>query len=515
MRGRAGWRRCLCALLALLIILPSLAEWGTATAQPSGRPNIILIVTDDQDFASLQHLPEMRRLADEGMSFENFLVTTPICCPSRTTILRGQYTHNHGVRYNFAPGGAFDAFKRNKLGNSTVATWLQAAGYRTGFYGKFLNGYPGGIELTWQPRGWNEWAAISRGHYVNYTLNVNGKPIKYGKKKKDYLTTVLGRRANSMIGRSAKADKPFFAMIAPQAAHNPLIPEARFRGEFAAVQAPRGPAFGEPDVSDKPSWVRQWPAMTPDRAAKIDKGYRGRLELLMSVDAMIGRLRASLEKHDLAQSTYIIVTSDNGWLAGAHNTEGKQSAFPESIRVPAIVWGPGVPAGTVERRIVLSNDLAPTLADLAGATVPAWVDGRSFAPLLRGEDLPWRTGALIEYWRYPGGGSDEERRRWQEAAWDGDLPSIAAAMPGPLPPTYRALRTEDALYVEYETGDAEYYDIAQDPHYLCNLLGDTSTDQACVGLSAPGHDELDALADRLDALATCSAAACRAAEDGD
>ncbi|MCC6313361.1 MAG: sulfatase [Thermomicrobiales bacterium] len=499
-RGFRGGLILLTALLALGMALPMAAVFG-APKPRSNKPNIILILTDDQDYDSIQYLPRVQQLAAQGVSFSNFLATTPICCPSRVTFLRGQYVHNHNVRYNASPGGAFPQFHKLNLDRSTVATWMQQAGYRTGFYGKFLNAYPQGVSDRWMPKGWNDWAAIKRGHYVNFTLNVNGKAVNFGaskgkrgkkaKKSSNYTTRVLGKKANNFIVASAKAKQPFFIQISTQAAHTPLVPEARFRNLFAGVLAPRTSAFGV-KPSDPPAWVQGWPGMTDARAAKIDSDYRKRLQTLMSVDTMLGQLQKTLRKTGQANNTYIIFTSDNGWLAGAHNVEGKQSAYTESIRVPLIISGPGVQRGVQENRIVLNTDIGPTIAALGGAKTPGWVDGRSIVPLLRGEDPgQWRTGALIEYWQFPGK---------KTLAWDGDLRSLAAH--GPLPPDYKALRTEDMLYVEYSTtGEHELYDLETDPDSLTNLYNFASGDLK------------EELQQGVEALANCKAQSCRDAEN--
>lgn len=550
--------RCLVLLLLLLSSLLSVIPGDVPpvlAVQENAKPNIILIVTDDQDFASLAQMPNVQALAAEGLTFTNFLVTTPICCPSRASIMRGQYAHNHQVRYNEAPGGAFIEFYDRDLGDDSVFSWLAAAGYQTGVYGKFLNDYPAGVSRRWKPAGVSDWAALTRGHYQDFTLNQNGRQVDY-KGPENYQTTVLGNLANEEMVRSERDNAPFFLYISPLAVHTPLISEPKQVGRFAGVTAPRTPAFGEADTSDKPGWVRQWNAMTPERAAAIDDNYRQRLEALASVDDLVGRLRETLRVTGQADNTYIVFTSDNGWLAGAHNMEGKQSAYTESLRVPTVIWGPGVRAGETEDRVALNIDLAPTIAEWAGAKPAGFVDGRSLVPLLgTGEPAVWRETALIEYWRHsedypkprrerraplvpatprPGqpaadgsvaatpsatiGGDHaatpaprqrpprirkQRLSRFEQRAmdneWDGDLDAIAGA--GALPPGYVALRSREFLYVEYTTGEREYYDLVTDPFELENRY-----DQ----LTAADRERLSA---RVAELKSCAGAACRAAED--
>ncbi len=516
------------ALLALLaLILPMIATvaLGSPVAAKGNRPNFIIIQTDDQDVASMRYLPAVSQLAKDGVTFRNFFVTTPICCPSRVSLLSGQYAHNHRVLYNSAPGGGFPEYLKRPVERSHVAAWMQDAGYRTGFFGKFLNGYPQGAGFTWTGKGWSEWSALLSGHYFDFVLNVNGTKVPY-LDGLDNSTIALGKRAGTMVRDSAKAGEPFFVWIAPQASHTPLYSEPRFRGKFTGVEAPRTPDYAEADVTDKPGWVREWGAMSYERGVAIDANYRDRLETLMSVDAMLADLRQTLTKTGQASNTWIFFTSDNGWLAGSHNAEGKQSAYDASAKVPMVVFGPGVPKGRSIYDIALNIDIAPTILDLAGVNIPVTVDGRSFAPFLRGQrPASWRKYALFEYFRKQGGDEDDEAGdrslsvmyEDEEAAWDYDRDyfSVRPSGLGALPPAYQAIRSLSYLYVQYpKTGEREFYDLAHDPAMLCNLLGDL-TDADCVRMGVgPIWAPLVVRYQRIaDVMATCKGQNCRINEE--
>jgi N-acetylglucosamine-6-sulfatase len=258
--------RTLILALAMLLAAPITAAMQEASpaaspaVTPSAeRPNVVLIVTDDLDARSVEAMPAVRSLLHEqGVRFTNAFASTPLCCPARVSILRGQYVHNHGVLSNGGPYGGFTTFRRRGGEDSTVATWLQAAGYRTALLGKYLNGYPEEADPTYVPPGWDEWYAFAggtSGFYADYELNENGRLVPYGSAPGDYSTDVLSAKATEFIERTTTADQPFFLYLAPYAPHAPRLPAPRHADTFADVQVPRSPAFNEADVSDKPGWV--------------------------------------------------------------------------------------------------------------------------------------------------------------------------------------------------------------------------------------------------------------------
>jgi N-acetylglucosamine-6-sulfatase len=476
---------------------------GTAaSSEPAKRPNVIMILTDDLDAASISHMPNLKSLIiEQGTTFENAFVTDPLCCPSRATILRGQYAHNHEILSNEPPHGGFEKFRTLGHQNSTMATWLDAEGYRTIFVGKYMNGYEG----THVPPGWDEWYAVS-GNYMSTDLNENGT-INHYDPEQDYLTDVLADRAVDYVGRPGGGSpsffvphRPFFMWLGTTVPHAPADPAPRHEGAFPDARLPRPPSFDEEDVSDKPDWISDNPSLNPEQIARAEDLYRKRLESMLAVDEMVGRLVDALRESGELENTYLLFTSDNGWHAGEHRlTTGKWTAYEEDIRVPLIVRGPGVPEGRTLAHLVLNNDLAPTFADLGGAETPPFVDGRSLKPLL-GDDPPsmedWRQAFLVEAATELGGTliplltGDQLPKDLRHA------PREDWGRPG-----LEAVRTEDLLYVEYGNGERELYDLSEDPYQLDNRY------------DADDLDLLPRFRGRLAALRGCSAAACRATED--
>ena len=475
-------------LLLAAFTLGGLAPTQLPAAATAGRPpNIIFVLTDDQTAAEFSFMPQTQRLiVEQGVTLPNFFVTVSLCCPARSTILRGQYAHNHGVLTNSEPNGGYSQFMANDLEASNVATWLQAQGYRTGLFGKYLNGYPSRGNGNHVPPGWDTWyAASGNSGYAefNYTLNENGTLVRYGATPEDYLVDVLASRSTEFVRQASAAGTPFFAYIAPQVPHLPSTPAPRHQGLFPDMQAPRGPAFDEADVSDKPAYIRNRPPLGAAAQRAIDANYRQRLQSLQSVDDLVASLVQTLEATGQIDNTYIFVTSDNGFMQGQHRLRmGKQVPYEESIRVSLMVRGPGVPAGVIRDHLTGNTDFAPTFAAIAGAPLPSFVDGRSLVPLL-GAAPPtpssWRQSFLIEHW----------------------LPAEDIEGDRIVLPEYHGVRTAGSVYVEYATGERELYDLVADPYQLQNL--GTTTD---TGLLAQ-------YATLVADLQRCAAAACQLAED--
>jgi N-acetylglucosamine-6-sulfatase len=478
-RKRAGWvaRVALpvCALLATLS-LPGVGAHPPASAPR--RPNVILILTDDLDSRSVELLPRIQALlAKEGATFANMFVTDSLCCPSRASILTGQYAHSHGIRSNNPPLGGFPKFRAEHREISTVATWLHAAGYMTALEGKYLNAYPDEKTHSYVPQGWDEWGAVFSGHgsdnYLDYEINANGRVVEYDNRPEDYETDVLAQRCVDFLKRASAKGSPFFLYVAPSAPHLWAIPAARHADAFPGVKAPRPPSFDEEDMKDKPKWVRGQDRLSPTEIRKMDKLYRKRLQTMLAVEDMLERILKELEADGQLDNTYVFFSSDNGFFFGEHRfPHGKGTPYEESIRVPLFVRGPGVPKGVKVDYLALNIDFAPTLVELAGASGADFVEGRSLVPLLRPDPPPagaWRKDFLVEHWSEGGDGF----------------------------PGFAALRTMEGLYAEYDTGERELYDLARDPYELKNL----------VPAAAPG--ELKALADRLASLKACSGARCR------
>ncbi|WMT57060.1 sulfatase family protein [Truepera radiovictrix] len=499
--------------LAVALAWAALTLLSACSTQPS-RPNVILILTDDQLAASLALMPTLQReLVGEGVHLPNAFTSTPLCCPARVSLLRGQYAHNHRVRSNGGPEGGFPKLYDTGAEASSLATWLQGAGYRTALMGKYLNAYPYGPEgenpsgyrgprVNYVPPGWSEWYGFidvprdprnSPYAMYDYKINANGRIRHYGSRPQDYQTDVLAGLAVDFVRRSARRG-PFFLLLAPTAPHLPAVPAPRHADAFRDLQAPRPPSFNA-DPQGKARWLELPPLSDADIAA-IDATYRAQAQMLLAVDELLGSLLDALRETGTLDNTYLVFTSDHGWHSGEHRLfHLKLTPYDASVRLPLVIRGPGIPKGEVREHLVLNTDLAPTIAAWAGVSPPAWVDGRSLAPVLRPRPVPlegWRQSVLTEFWPRRALGEDPEHRPTEHH------PKVPV-------PQYRAVRTLGRLYVEYRyadgTREGELYDLTNDPFELTNLYAG-----ADVALKA-------ALAAHAEALQGCAGATCRALED--
>ena len=499
--GLGHVRRCLMAVLALL-------PWPLAGAAAS-PPNIVVLLADDLDAGSVAFMPELQALAARGTSFTNAFAVTPMCAPSRATLLTGRYPQNTDVRTNRQPAGGYRPFHLGGQERDTVAVWLRAAGYRTALIGKYLNDYPLSARPLHIPQGWSHWVVpINNGDMhakFDYTLNEDRRLVHHGSAPADYSTDVYAEQTRRFIEHAATKGGPFFVLLAPPSPHVREVPAPRHAGLFAGMQAPRPASFPEADVGDKPPFMRFVP-LDAGQIAELDERYRLRLRMLQSVDEALGGIQRLLAARGLLDDTLILVTSDHGWHQGQHNQmPGKGRPYEEDIRVPLIVAGPQVPAGRTIGQLVGLADLAPTLADWTGATPLGVVDGRSFAGLLRAADptqAPWRRRVPImraiegatpaTVWpapdRHPGG--------------QGGYGCLAHLPPSERAwPEYRGVRTARYTYIEHVTGDLELYDDIADPQQLSNLI------------CRVGDGLVEQLHRATEALSTCRGAACRRAED--
>ena len=320
------------------------------------------------------------------------------------------------------------------------------------------------------PPGWDEWFALHGGQ-VNNEVNDDGQLVSLAGNSTD----AFAAEASDFIRRASANPEPFFAVVGTRAPHQPPEVADRHKDAFATTPLPRPPNFDEADVSDKPGWVRSYPRVTPTQINTAQNLYRQRLRSMLAVEDLLRQVLATLRETGELDNTYVLFTSDNGYHLGSHRLVpgDKKTPYEEDIGVPLMVRGPGVPAGSVRQQMVLNNDTAPTIADLAGVPTPSFVDGRSFAPLL--------TGAPPSSWR----------EAFLEEGW------LAS---GTLVPTNKAVRTRTHSFVEYDTGERELYDLAADPYQL-------------ESLPRAGNEQLySSLETRLDALRDCAGAGCRAAE---
>jgi N-acetylglucosamine-6-sulfatase len=487
-------RLTLCVMLFCSLSVRAVAQeqaipLANATAS---RPNIILILTDDMAARDVAVMPKLQSLLGKtGTTFSRYFVTDSLCCPSRSSILRGQFVHDHHTFGNQPPDGGFEKFHAAGNEKSTIATWMKVAGYRTGLMGKYLNGYPRTVAENYVPPGWDEWDSPRRGGYgeFDYILNENGRLVPHGHAPEDYLVDVMARKSVAFIDDAVRGKQPFFLYLATFAPHQPATPAPRHANLFPEAKAPRDPSFDEADVSNKPQFIRALAPLRPRQIAAIDALYRKRIQSLQSVDDLIETLVQELQRTGIIDRTYIVFTSDNGFHLGQHRMQmGKQTAYETDILVPLIVRGPGVAASVTNDKLVMEIDLAPTFAAWAGLAAPSFVDGRSIVPLLAaGNTMTWRDGVLVEHYS----GSTEPFASTFEMGQRRGARRI---------PTYQALRTRDMTYVEYETGERELYDLRRDPLELDNAFA--RADRAL----------LDRLARQLAAMRSCAGATCRTAD---
>jgi arylsulfatase A-like enzyme len=379
-----------------------------AVAADEAPPNVVLIVTDDQTLASYAPdvMPKTTALLEgTGTRFDNAFVTSPLCCPSRASMLTGQYGHNNGVlRNEYGP--------LVEKGN-TLPVWLQEAGYRTMHVGRYLNFYEPVSEPHQVAPGWDMWRTITGGSdYFDYELEVDGRAVPYGHEDADYVTNVINERASRLIETHGPDKQPFFLQVDHIAPHQASgtravgcksapIPDPRDRHRFRDRPLPAPPTLNEPDNSDKPSFVRDLPALDESDIRRATRRYRCTLASLRAVDRGVGRIVESLEEAGELDDTAIFFTSDNGYYFGEHRIpDKKHNPYEEAIRVPFLARLPKSLRGDAPRvpeidETVANIDIAPTILQLAKAEPCApsggcrTLDGHSLVPLLRGRGAEW------------------------------------------------------------------------------------------------------------------------------
>jgi arylsulfatase A-like enzyme len=506
-----------------LLALPTSAGARPATAAEDGRPNILVVMTDDQAAADLAKMPNVRRLlAAQGTSFSNAVDSFPLCCPSRATFITGQYAHNHGVVGNFFPYGWYGMKGRA----NTLPAWLQKSGYRTALIGKWLNGYGARDAHGEVPKGFDIWRGlldVSAYDYYNFVMNRNGKLKSWGDavfarklvkfanievtpnpdglvgvfrklkavfgdgpytywgthKAKDYSPDVTGKVTEQLVRDQKNAKNPFFIWWAPSAPHREDVattlmgrpgrdprPAPRYSQKSSAFKLPRGRNFNESDFSDKPSNMRKGaPSLTTAQIKQLQLDYEGRIGSLLAVDDHVKRLMAILKATHQDKNTLVVFVSDNGWMQGEHRIPGdKFLPYEESLRVPFILRGPGVPAGRTVRSQVSNIDFAATLLDVANARAGRTLDGVSLMPAVR--DPKRRPNGIVEI--------EAPRPLFEQ-----NVPVNAWDRP------YKGVRTDRYTYVVYtETGDKELYDRLKDPAQLRSVAADPAYAQIKARLAA-------------------------------
>ncbi|MFW6154509.1 MAG: sulfatase-like hydrolase/transferase [Planctomycetota bacterium] len=427
-------------------------ERAMAGDRPGRRPNIVVVITDDQRFDAMSCMghpfletPNLDRLRREGVLFANAFVTTSLCSPSRASFLTGTYAHTHGVMLNAT--NDYDPAKTP----SFCQLLRDRGGYRTGFVGKWhLDS-----DRDDPREGFDHWVSFKgQGVYVDPEINVNGERSK----QTGYTTDVLTDHADRWIRRQAAGERPFCLYLAHKAVHAPFKPAPRHEGTYADVKLDPPPSFRDARRG-KPAWKRtRHPSplrlrssvepevldAQPPREWKPKRYHRGYMEAILAVDEGVGTLLDTLDELGIADDTVVVFTSDNGFFLGEHRGLGdKRLSYEESMRIPLLLRYPRLTkaGGTIDE-MMLNIDLGPTLLDLAGVKPAPVMQGLSAAPLLAGRTTDWRKSFLYEYWR--------------------DLT--------PVVPRTICVRTDRWKYTRYPDLDQhELYDLKTDPHEMANL----------------------------------------------
>jgi N-acetylglucosamine-6-sulfatase len=435
--ARPGRRIAIGAGLALALV----GGWGI-TAPPAraalpGRPDIIVIVTDDQRRATLRWMPTVHNyMSRHGIRFSRAMVPTSVCCPSRASLLTGEYSHTTEVWSNEM---GWTRFVRAGMESKSVAIWLRRSGYRTGLVGKYLNAYSG----TSPPPGWRAWHSFlgNNARYYDYELlHTNGSVTRHGFGAASYSTDLLRRYALRFIA-ATPAEKPFFLYFAPYAPHEPATPAPRHRSLAAPLSPFDPPSFNESDLSDKPGWIQRLPVPSSSHVQNLRiQQYR----TLRSVDDAFRAMLDAQRARRRLRNTLIVVLSDNGLMWGEHRVMGKFVPYSGATRIPlAMAWRARLPEGKVDGRLALNIDVPVTVAAAARAPHDA-VAGRNLLQLWKRPGFLLEAGAA----RVPGAnGTNVER------------------------PAYCGWRTARYLFVHYGNGREELYNYARDPWELRDRRG--------------------------------------------
>ena len=483
-----------------------------SAADAAGKPNVIFIYTDDQnvyDFKPRFMPKTFKLLADAGTNFSDFIVATPLCCPSRATYISGGYPHNDGVFSN--PSGY-----RNLKGKfNTLPVWMHNAGYRTAWVGKYLQGYEQFVDDPFSAApGIDEWHATFEPRYYDYDIADNGKKVHKGTRSRDYYTTVVNKLAAEQVTEAAKGKRPLYMTLNNLGPHhgfgkggrctNIVPPAPRDVNLFRNAKVPRTPNFDEADVSDKPKVVVPFPPLKQGRIAKFDLTAGCRQASLASVDRGIASIYKAVKKTGELDNTVFLFTSDNGIVQGQHRIGGKNVPYEEALEQPLVILAGKQALGGRQvsevSELTANVDFAPTILELGDAKPCARpgncrkLDGASLLPLLRGERAKPFT---------------DQRDILVEGGKGGTDCAYAGIRNPHLNFTLHAKPTSGGG-CDREAGQ-ELYDLDgsltgnADPFELDNLLSPVT----------PGHDsprvlaETDRLRDRLAQLQDCSGRDCR------
>ncbi len=517
-------RTLLASVVAVVALVAGVLVASEAKAEPETGANVVFILTDDMTSAELAGMPNVQSLIGaEGTTFNEAYVSFPLCCPSRATMLSGQYMHNHGVRGNFPPNGSWFRWRSHE--SNDLPVWLQQDGYYNVHIGKYMNGYSLVDGTLPVPEGWSEWyGKVSEDAlYFDYNIVEKTGPAAtpritfYGDQPADYQTDVFSDRAVDFVNDSAISRQPFWLNLWFNSPHGPFDPAPRDLYRLAGSPVPKLPGFNEKDISDKPRWLQKQlkRRLTKRQIKVIDNERRRQQEQLISVDESVGELIQALKDKGILDDTYVIFSSDNGFFRGEHRiASGKYLPYDPASRVPLLIRGPGIPRGGVSNELVWNGDIAQTIDQIGSGSINASVDGRSLVPYAENPALRSTRPILLEADSGPGGTTGESatasvararatrvhvagRRGVDNLDQEPDAIKTAANNVAKAP-AYRSIRTDRYEYTIYSNGQSELYDMKRDPAQLSSVVTD------------PRYRFVRKfLFDHLAVLSTCAGEACR------
>jgi N-acetylglucosamine-6-sulfatase len=449
-----------CLILPVIALAVPVPKSAVTTHAQMQRPNILIIMTDDQSHDTLtdQFMPNTKSMiADQGVNFSRGFMSTALCCPSRSSLLTGEYARHHGVHVN-----------SDQLTKTTCADLLHSSGYYTGLIGKYLNSWPGDARPEY-----NYWACWTSG-YVNPRMNIFGQ----FQNVQGYLTYILRDYALDFLDK-VPGDEPFFLLFTPHAPHAPATPAPGDEHLYSDLDNWRPPSFNPAEQPDKPQWLQDKPQLTPAQIKKnVDDFRLDQLRCLHSVDIAVRDVLLKLKAQGKLDNTFIVFYSDNGYFWGEHRLLHKNRVYEEASHGPfALRYPPLVSVPRTEDALIQVADLAPTMYELAGIPIPPDVDGKSLVPLLS-QGGGWRDALLLEGW--PGGKTDTT-----EVPDPGEEDQSVSAQNE----HYQAVRTARYVYVETDADTPELYDLQKDKYQMNNVVNDSSYEKVVKRLRKRLHSE--------------------------
>ncbi len=426
------------------LVMLALAAAPAAADARAAPPNVLVVMTDDQPYGSQSRMPFLTAHSGEFVDFRNAYTNVALCCPARATFLTGLYSHNTGIDQNRdAPN--FDP-------TNTLATAFDDAGYKTGLFGKYLNGWPWGHGADFIPPGWDRWTAFNGApKYYDYELSVNGRTELTGPSRR-----LLDGRCRRLASRFIEhAGAPFFAYYAPYGPHFPFTPAKRHTHAYDGASIPKPPNFNR-RASDQHRFFDTLPRVD---VGTTNKNTRGQYEALLSVDEALAGFYSKLQQQGELDNTILVFLTDNGYSVGSHRWRQKRCLYNECGHVPVMVRAPGY-TGQTEQGLISNVDLAGTIAQLAGIPFGP-TDGESLVPLMNDSASTLGRPVLL--------------RSRIETEKD--------------PPTGWGLRTDRFKYIRYNNGQVEMFDLESDPYELT----DVSIDPAYADEQAMLDATLDAM----------------------